>query len=86
MVDVAVASGRIASAAVSGDFFLEPPEALDDIVTALVGMPADAGVAALTRAVEDGLRDGAELIGFSPEAVATAVHRALAGDSPRERL
>lgn len=70
----------------SGDFFLEPPEALDDIVTALVGLPQNADVAALTRAVADGLRDGAELIGFSAESVAVAVHRALAGDTPRDRL
>lgn len=86
VVDVTVTGGEIASVEVSGDFFLEPPEALDDIAAALVGMPEDAGVDAMTQAIAGRLRPGAELIGFSPAAVAVAVGRALERDTPRERL
>jgi lipoate-protein ligase A len=37
VVDFGVEGGRISNVVVSGDFFLEPPEALADIVRALEG-------------------------------------------------
>ncbi|MDO8120120.1 biotin/lipoate A/B protein ligase family protein [Isoptericola sp. b490] len=76
-VDVEVADGRLTGAAVSGDFFLEPDTALEDIDAALVGQPADAGVADLTRVVSASLADDVAMVGFSAEAVAIAVRRAL---------
>jgi lipoate-protein ligase A len=76
-VDLRAADGRIASAAVSGDFFLEPDEALADIDAALIGMSVDAGVEQLTKAITGSLRPDAQLFGFSAEAVAIAVRRAL---------
>jgi lipoate-protein ligase A len=77
VVDCAVASGRIARMQVSGDFFLEPASALDTIDAALLGMAADAAEPALAAAVRDALGPGPQLFGFSPEAVAVAVRRAL---------
>jgi len=76
-VDLQTADGRISVAAVSGDFFLEPDEALADIDAALIGMSVDAGVEQLTHAVLGSLRPDAQLFGFSAEAVAIAVRRAL---------
>ena len=76
-VDVEVADGRLRAASVSGDFFLEPDEALADIDAALVGMSVDAGVEQLTHAIEGSLRPDAQLFGFSAESVAIAVRRAL---------
>lgn len=76
-VDVEVADGRLSSVAVSGDFFLEPDTALEAIDTALVGQPADAGVAELARVIGASLADDVVMVGFSPEAVAIAVRRAL---------
>jgi len=76
-VDVEVADGRIARAAVSGDFFLEPDEALDAINAALVGMPQGATVAQLTGIVQSVLGADVTMVGFTPEAVAIAVRRAL---------
>ncbi len=76
-VDVEVESGRISQAAVSGDFFLEPDEALADINDALLGQTESASVADLAGAIEQRLRPEASLIGFSPEAVGIAVRRAL---------
>ncbi|HEY3437317.1 MAG TPA: lipoate--protein ligase family protein, partial [Actinotalea sp.] len=76
-VDVDVVDGRISRAAVSGDFFLEPDEALESIDGALLGMPETATVAQLTAVVESVLRDGVTMVGFSPDAVAVAVRRAL---------
>lgn len=77
VVDLEVADGRLANVTVSGDFFLEPPETLEALRTALEGAPADAGVAELTRRLAAAVPDGAELIGVSPEAVAIATRRAL---------
>ena len=76
-VDVEVAEGRISHAAVSGDFFLEPDEALESIDGALLGMPEMASVAQLTHVVESVLGPEVVLVGFDAEAVAIAVRRAL---------
>ena len=76
-VDVEVEAGRLARVAVSGDFFLEPDDALEDIDGALTGMPETATVAQLASAVQGALGDDVTMVGFSPEAVAIAVRRAL---------
>jgi lipoate-protein ligase A len=84
--DVEVVDGVLADVSVSGDFFLEPDEALAVIDETLRGRPADARVADLTDAVEAGLRRAeaggrfdvpVQMVGFSAEAVAIAVRRAL---------
>lgn len=76
-VDLEVADGRLARVSVSGDFFLDPDEALDAIDTALEGLPAEAGVTELTRALDAALPGGVTMVGFDTRAVATAVRRAL---------
>ncbi|MGW0230472.1 lipoate--protein ligase family protein [Actinopolymorpha singaporensis] len=78
VVDLDVADGALADVRVSGDFFLEPDEALDAINAALTGLPATADTQVLTERVEAGLGPDAVLLGFSPQAVAIAVRRALA--------
>ncbi|RNI24618.1 lipoyl protein ligase domain-containing protein [Flexivirga caeni] len=76
-VDVEVESGRLARVSVSGDFFLEPDEALEDIEAALTGMPADASVDQLAGAINGALDPSVRLIGFTADAVGVAVRRAL---------
>ena len=78
VVDLEVRHGKLAEVRLSGDFFLEPPEALDLINQALCGLPADADAARLAAAVEAALPREAELFGFSAQAVAVTVQRALA--------
>lgn len=75
--DVEVDGDRLSRVAVSGDFFLEPDDALADIEAALLGMPRTATVAQLTSAVEGVLGSDVTMVGFSAEAVAVAVRRAL---------
>lgn len=77
VVDLAVAGGRIANVQVSGDFFLEPPEALDAINAAVEGVPVDAGEEALTAAVAAALGPETQTFGITPAGVAVAVRRAL---------
>ena len=76
VVDLAVAEGRMTGVQVSGDFFLEPATALDDINAALEGLPADTGVEALARTVEAAMGQ-AEPYGITAQGVAEAVRRAL---------
>jgi lipoate-protein ligase A len=76
-VDVRVDRGRLADVAVSGDFFLDPDDALGRIDAALTGRPDDASVADLTAAVDDALHPTDTLVGFTAESVAIAVRRAV---------
>ncbi|MBX9245678.1 lipoate--protein ligase family protein [Actinotalea ferrariae] len=76
-VDLEVTDGRISRAAVSGDFFLEPDSALESIDGALLGMSEQATVAQLAQVVQSVLGDDVTMVGFSADAVAVAVRRAL---------
>ncbi|MFP5314592.1 MAG: biotin/lipoate A/B protein ligase family protein [Actinomycetes bacterium] len=77
LVDLDVVAGRLSGVSVNGDFFLEPDEALDDINAALEALPATTAHSELAGAIRQRLRPDAQLFGISPEAVATAVRRAL---------
>ncbi|MFC0680168.1 biotin/lipoate A/B protein ligase family protein [Lysobacter korlensis] len=78
VVDLEVAAGRIAGFRLAGDFFLEPDSALELIDAAVNGLPADSDAKTLATAVSRALPEGAVLLGFTPEAVAVAIRRALA--------
>lgn len=77
VVDLEQRGGRIADFHLSGDFFLEPDEALEAIVNAVNGMPVESDVPTIAAAVRSALPDGAQLLGFTPESVGTAVRRAM---------
>lgn len=77
IVDVEVKDGHLAQVALSGDFFLEPDEALGDIVAAVTGMPTSADAATLGQAISAKIADDVALIGFTPESVGIAIRRAL---------
>lgn len=76
-VDVEVTNGALRDAVVSGDFFLYPEEALEEITGALQGIPADLTEGEIARRVSAAIPDGTEWLGSSPEALAIAVRRAL---------
>ncbi|PNH81518.1 biotin/lipoate A/B protein ligase family protein [Arthrobacter sp. AFG20] len=78
VVDLDVEDGAFADVSLSGDFFLEPDEALLAINGALVGLPESSTAADIASAVEASLPEDAVLFGFSADAVAIAVRRALA--------
>jgi lipoate-protein ligase A len=77
VVDLEVIDGKLADVRLAGDFFLEPDTALDDINAAVNGLPEETDATAIAAAVRSALPDGAQLLGFTPEAVGTAVRRAL---------
>lgn len=64
----------IESVRITGDFFLEPPSALEDLEAAIEGLPADASGADVVEAVE---QVDAHLIGFGAEDLAAATMEAL---------
>jgi len=75
--DVEVTDGRLSRVAVSGDFFLEPDDALELIDRTLTGLPENAPASALAAAVEGALGPSVTMVSFSPVSVAVAVRRAL---------
>ncbi|MFT4051129.1 MAG: biotin/lipoate A/B protein ligase family protein [Microbacterium sp.] len=77
VVDLEVEGGRIADFHLAGDFFLEPDDALADIDAAVTGLPVETDASAIAAAVRAALPEGAQLLGFTPESVGTAVRRAL---------
>ncbi|MBO0901014.1 lipoate--protein ligase family protein [Cellulomonas sp. zg-ZUI199] len=86
VVDLDVVDGLLRDVSLSGDFFLEPDEALGVMSAALDGTPRDAPVAQLVRVVDDALRLAVDqgriagpvaMVGFDTRAVALAVRRAL---------
>jgi hypothetical protein len=77
VADVRVEHGHLQMVRISGDFFLEPPEALQIIDQALTGLAAASSEEALAAAIAAALPDTVEMFGFSPVAVAIAVRRSL---------
>jgi lipoate-protein ligase A len=78
VVDFDVVDGVIANFQLAGDFFLEPDTALESINAAVTGLSADSEAGRFTAAVQSALPADATLLGFSAEAVATTIRRALA--------
>ncbi|NEM92526.1 lipoyl protein ligase domain-containing protein [Galbitalea soli] len=78
VVDLEVVDGTIREFRLAGDFFLEPDWALGAINDAVVGLPADSEASTFTQAIQRALPADAVLLGFSAEAVATTIRRALA--------
>jgi lipoate-protein ligase A len=76
-VDVDVVDGELRDVVVSGDFFLYPDDALEQITGALVGLPSDSTEPEIAGAVSAAIPVGTEWLGSSPEALAIAVRRAL---------
>lgn len=64
----------IESVRITGDFFLEPPEALEDLEAAIEGHPVDVSKADLVDAIRE---VEANLIGFGPEDLADATLEAI---------
>ena len=77
VVDLEVVNGIITDFHLAGDFFLEPDTALEVINRAVNGLPATSDAKRMTEAIQSALPKDAVLLGFSPEAVATTIRRAL---------
>src|SRR3546814_19110187 len=72
VVDLSIVDGRMTAVQVSGDFFLEPASALDDIDAALEGLPVETGETALAAAVTATLDRETQPFGTTPQGTAVA--------------
>jgi len=77
VVDLDVVDGSLRAVQLSGDFFLEPDEALPAINQALTGTSAAATAAELTARVTAALPAEVVIYGFQPADIATAGRRAV---------
>ncbi|MCO5991216.1 lipoate--protein ligase family protein [Actinoallomurus spadix] len=77
VVDFDVEDGRLRNTRVSGDFFLEPDEALLAIDDTLNGLPAHLEARDIAARIDARLPAGTMMFGLSTEAVGIAVRRAL---------
>ena len=80
IVDCAIHAGRLADVEVTGDFFLYPDDALETIVRTLDGLPATLATPEIAARIHAAVGDGVTFLGFSPEAIATAVTRATSNE------
>ena len=76
-VEFDASDGSLRNVVVTGDFFLYPEDALDRLSGALEGAPASLTRQDYASRIGTALGGGVELLGSSPEALATAVMRAL---------
>lgn len=76
-VDLQTECRAISSVTISGDFFVEPDEALFRMQQAVLGLPAGASAEELTEQIRIALDPQDVLFGITPEAVAVAIRRAV---------
>lgn len=77
VANIEVDKHHIVEANISGDFFLEPDSALEQINQAIIGQSAAVSVSQLSKAIDAALPAGVNMYGFSSQAIAIAVCRAL---------
>ncbi len=79
VIDLDVIDGYFRNVELSGDFFLEPDEALEWMTAAIEGAPANLDEGMLAERIQIAAQN-AELLGITPVGVAIAIKRALQGD------
>lgn len=79
VVDLEIEQGRLAHVVVSGDFFLEPDEALGAISAAVEGQAASADEAQLAQLIERATPAHTRMYGVDAQAIARALRRAIDG-------
>jgi len=81
VIDLDVEAERLVNVRLAGDFFLEPDELLGELDRAVTGLPAVSTAAEIAAAVQAAIPPDAVLLGVTPEAIGTAVRRAVTGAS-----
>src|SRR5690606_14080064 len=78
VIDLDVKDHMIEQERLSGDFFLEPPEALSLINQALQGLSVNSSAEEIAAYVSRALPKDIEMFGLDPQAIGVVVRRALA--------
>ena len=79
VVDFDVIDERIEQFRLSGDFFLEPDDALETINRAVNGLSPQSTIEEFGEAIRAALPSEVHLLGFTPESVGVAIRRAITG-------
>jgi lipoate-protein ligase A len=79
VVDFDVADGLIRDFRLSGDFFLEPDDALACIDSAVEGLNPNSTIEEVGDAIRKALPSEVHLLGFTPDSVGVAIRRAVTG-------
>ncbi|UOQ58936.1 lipoate--protein ligase family protein [Leucobacter allii] len=79
VVDFEVVDGRIQDFRLSGDFFLEPDDALGCIDAAVEGASPNSTIEEYGSLIQRALPSEVHLLGFTPESVGVAIRRAVTG-------
>lgn len=78
VIDLDAKDNLIEQARLSGDFFLEPPEALGLINQALQGLSIHSSAEEIAAHISRTLPSDTEMFGLTPQAIGIVVRRALA--------
>ncbi|QIM17296.1 lipoate--protein ligase family protein [Leucobacter insecticola] len=79
VVDFEVVNGLIEGFRLSGDFFLEPDDALECINSAIEGRNPNGTIEEFADAIQQALPSEVHLLGFTPDSVGVAIRRAITG-------
>lgn len=79
VVDFDLVDDRIENFRLSGDFFLEPDEALLDINAAVEGMSPNTTIEEFADAIRKALPSEVHLLGFTPDSIGVAIRRGVTG-------
>lgn len=79
VVDFECRDGLIRDFRLSGDFFLEPDDALECIDAAVEGMNPNGTIEEFSAAIHAALPSEVHLLGFTPDSVGVAIRRAITG-------
>ena len=78
VVNFDIEQERLRNVVIHGDFFVYPEDAFPALAAALEGAPSTLSEAAIAGRLAAAIPPGAEVIGTSPEAIATAIQRGIA--------
>lgn len=78
VIDFNLSENKLSNVQLSGDFFMEPPEALDVINDSLEGLDANFDEEDLKTRISDSLGSGVSLYGITIDGIIVVLKRALA--------
>lgn len=84
VVDFEKRDDKLSGVELSGDFFLYPEEALTDLTSALEGLSVELSESEIAERIRMAMARDTQLLGSSPEGIATAVRRALAANGTEQ--
>ncbi len=77
VADLEIENQFLKKVQISGDFFIDPPETLDCINKALIGLPVDAQPSLILKVINSAISLETKILGFQPLDIVTIIRKAL---------